>query len=276
MIRRFAGLIALAALAFLTRPVWAAISYQYVTDKTSYSAQPGASVTVQVYLLETLTGGSTSLINNHHGVSTAGVGVQQAGTVPANAAIISSISTNQSAVGAGGGFGTNAADQSNVKADGSNVALQESVAGGSTGPTTDVNGKILLGTMTLTAGAANTITTFSVTSFANSSNSLATGFGGPSTATKSPQFDLDRDNNGGGGPPATYNGANDISNTFTVVAVPEPSSIMLCALAVCSGAFVAFQGRKARLWGWERHPIPCLHVASISQTPTKPIACSRR
>lgn len=241
MLQRIAGLIALASCAFLTGPVGAAVSYQYVTDQTTYSANPGASVTVQVFLLETLTSGSQSVINGDNGLFGAGVGLQQTGTVPTNATIISSISTNQSTIGVGGGFGPGSGfDQTNVATNGSNAALVESIAvGTANGPTTDANGKILLGTVTLTAGAAGTTTTFSVTSFAHSSNSLAQTLGEGNTITNHSGFDLDKDSSS-----PSFSGANDITNTFTVTAVPEPGTLLLCGLAVCGGAFGAYLRRK--------------------------------
>jgi hypothetical protein len=250
---------ALAASAILASRGGAAITYQYVTDQTSYSASTGATVTVQLFLQETLTAGSTSLINAEGGMFAGSVGLQQTGTVPANATIIATISTNQNAIGVGGGFGPGGTlNQTNVSSNGSNAAFIQTVDDIDfllgNGPTADANGKILLGTVTLTAGAAGTTTTFSVTSLLNSSNILSQPPGGEgNTISISSLWDLDRDNNGGlnspitGASPPDYFGANDISNTFTVTvaAVPEPSSMLLCGLAVCSGAYAAYRRRQA-------------------------------
>jgi hypothetical protein len=249
MLRRLAGLLALAACAILTSPVGADVSYQYVTDQSTYSPQPGMTFTVSVFLLETVTGLDHSVINPPagHGLLSAGVAVQQTGTPPP-ATIISSISTNNNAIGAGGGFGNSGSYQTEVATDHSSAALL-ATAGVAQGPTTDLSGangggKILLGTLTLTAGAAYSTTTFSVTSFKNSTGTLAleqqplnaattftTNLGGQTQ-------DLDKNNNN----PA-YTGANATINTFTVSVVPEPGSMMLCGLAVCGGIFGAYRRR---------------------------------
>jgi hypothetical protein len=262
MLRRLEALIALSACAILTSPGRGDILYQYVTDQTSYSAAAGGTVTVQLFLKETLTLGSTSLINAEGGMFAGSVGLQQTGSVPANPTIISSISTNQNPIGVGGGFGPDSGlNQTNVASDGTNAALIQTVDPLSLvfgiGPTPDANGKILLGTVTLTAGAAGTTTTFSVTSLANTSSSNP--LSGPpdggegNTISVTSLWDLDLDNNGGhnspftGASPPDYFGANDITNTFTVVvAVPEPSSLLLCGLAACGGAYGAYRRRKAQ------------------------------
>jgi hypothetical protein len=263
MFRKLLGLTVLAGCACLASPVHAAITYQYVTDQTTYTATgAGATVNVQLFLQETLTNGDTSLINPTAGTANsglfgAGVAVQQTGTVPTNASTISTIATNQTAIGVGGGFGTNSAtfDQTNVTPatppnSGTSAALIESIpVGTAQGPTTDSTGRILLGTLTLTAGAAGTTTTFSITSFTNSANPLAVQFGEGNTVTNGVNgFDLDSTNNAfNGGPPPTYTGANDIINTFTVTVAPEPSSMLLCGLAVgCGGAYGAYRRRKAQ------------------------------
>jgi hypothetical protein len=257
MLRRLEGLIALGVCAILTSPGRGDITYQYVTDQTNYNAVAGASVTVQLFLRETLTGGSTSLINEEGGMFAGSVGLQQTGTVPANPTIISSISTNTNPIGVGGGFGPDGIglNQTNLSSDGSNAALIQTVDIFSflsgQGPTPDANGKILLGTMTLTAGAAGTTTTFSVTSLVNSSSSNP--LSGPpdggegNTISITNLWDLDSDNNGTQNGPPVYFGANDISNTFTVVvAVPEPSSLLLGGLAACGAAYGAYRRRKAQ------------------------------
>jgi hypothetical protein len=248
MFRKSLGFILLAMCTLAVRPARADISYQYITDQTNYNAAAGASVTVNIYLQETLNNGSTSLIAADTGMFGAGVAVQQTkGPGSSAAAAISSISVNNSTIGAGGGFGSNGAvannnpkstafDQTNTSSDGTNAGLIESIAiGTANGPTTDGStststGKILLGTLTVTAGASGT-TTYSVTSFANSQNALATKFGEGNTITNGVGYDLDSTNNAFLGGGATYTGANDATTyTFTVATVPEPSSLLLGAL----------------------------------------------
>jgi hypothetical protein len=245
MLRRIAGLIALAACALLTSPVGAAISYSYVATVSNTGPQPGTTVTVSVFLQETVSFPDTTLINppNGQGLLSAGVAVQQMGTPPANATTISTIAGNNSAIGAGGGFGASGSYQTNLAGDGSKAALLEKVGAGVTpGPSTNGSGRILLGTLTLTAGAAYTATTFSIPSFTNSDHTLALeSTTGPYTFTKNlggTTFDLDPDHTS-----PTYSGANDVTNTFTITVVPEPGSMMLCGLAVCGGLFGAYRRR---------------------------------
>src|SRR4051812_30426727 len=64
----------------------AAVSYSYVTDQSGYGGAPGQTVTVKLYLLETLTGGSTSVINADGGLLGFGI---QANRTTGNALITS-------------------------------------------------------------------------------------------------------------------------------------------------------------------------------------------
>jgi hypothetical protein len=120
------------------------------------------------------------------------------------------------------------------------------------GPTTTQN-RILLGTATITAGGAGKTTTFQISSLFNSPN-LALGNGNEgNTLTKTDGWDLDLTNNGGkpsfitGAPPPTYTGANNVINTFTVVAnVPEPGSLALGAVATSAVALAAWRRWRSR------------------------------
>jgi hypothetical protein len=100
--------------------------------------------------------------------------------------------------------------------------------------------RVFLGTITLTAGSLGTTTTFTIESAKNFVNHDG------NTLTFHDAFDLDKDSTGQGAP-VTWTGADSVSpaNTFTVTAVPEPSSLLLCGLAVCGGAFAAYRRRKA-------------------------------
>jgi len=62
------GLLALAGQAH------AAVSYSYVAESPNYQATPGVATTVRLYLLETLTAGSTSVITADGGLG--GFGIQ--------------------------------------------------------------------------------------------------------------------------------------------------------------------------------------------------------
>jgi hypothetical protein len=242
-------ILALATICAL--PVRADITYQYITDQSTYNAATaGQSVTVQLLLQETLTGGSTSLLASENGLFGAGVYVTRSGSVPASPTTIAGpIAFNLSAVPAGFATGGN---NSAVPATTTNAGVLESVsnatAGGPTGPTgTQVNAStrdVLLGTMTLTAGAAGTTTQFTIESYKNFST-----FDG-NTLTFTNGYDLDL---AGGDPsaPVHFNGADGFTNTFTVnvpggTASPEPGTLLLTA----SGAFLlaggAWRRRRAK------------------------------
>jgi hypothetical protein len=238
------AILLLAGWACLAGSAHADITYQYVTDQTTYSAvNAGDTVTVQLFLQETLTNGSTSIINTDNGMFGAGVGINQSGTIPANATKATDINFNNAAITAGGFGAVNSFDLKNTASDGSNTALSESIGlGQPSGPQatlfsnsggTIVN-RVLLGTATLQAGAVGTSTTFQITSLFNSPNSSLGNGNEGNTLTVNSGFDLDSDNNNFNGGGATYNGADDINNTFTVTVgvVPEPSSLLLAALGL--------------------------------------------
>jgi hypothetical protein len=233
--RNLTILFALIGWAYLAAPSRADIVYQYVTDQSNYTVSAGATFTVNLYLKEFLSSGDTSFITAESGMLGAGVGIQRSGSGPT---IITAIKVNDSTIGSGGGFGSNTFpfDQTNVNSNGRDAALIESIAAGTPqGPTPDAQGMILLGTATLKAGAAGTTTTFTITSFANSSNTLAQNFGEGNTVTvglysaSGKPFDLDSTDNKFNGGGATYMGANDTINRFTVTVpvVPEPGSLIL-------------------------------------------------
>jgi len=201
------------------------ISYQYVTDSATYSAASGSPVTVNLYLHEIA---DTSFIAANGGLFGAGVAVQTTGRVPLHSSFITNIVTNTAAIGVGGGFGADTVwNRTNVSVGGKSAALVESIGlvQPEVGSTPDSNGLILLGSVTIQAGLPGTVTKFAVGSFANlTSNFLAYEFGEGNTITSLGPlsgfpFDLDADDNYSNGGGATYQGANDVINTFTITAV---------------------------------------------------------
>jgi hypothetical protein len=251
----------IAASACLTASARAAITYEYSETNTTDSS---GVTTVNVFLNEILTGGSTSLVNGDNGLFGAGFGVNRVGTGNATitggtlntAALATGTPASPPATPNTGGFGTNGAagnvTANQSPADGTNAASSVNVGFGtangmfantSTTAAGTTTNQWLLGTFTIAAGSQ--ASTFSITSLAGSPN---TSFGGTfgNTVTFNTLFDLDQTNNGPSGG-ATYIGAStfDGTVTFTVAAaVPEPSSMALCGLAVCGGAFAAYRRRK--------------------------------
>jgi hypothetical protein len=232
----------------LVGSVRADITYTYVTDASNYTAAAGGSVTVNVYLDESITGGSQALIGpggSEKGLFAAGIGAN----LVSGGATISGASSNSNSATAtysgnpkdtsGPGFGSANQNQTNTSSDGTNSAVLNEIQFGATAPKaynvsssggTTVN-QVYLGSFTINAGTSGT-STFSITSFNNSPNSLALQFG-DSTQT-SPNGDiLDQD----GQDPTTgvnFFGTEDTPTTFTVTvaAVPEPNGLLLSGLIV--------------------------------------------
>jgi hypothetical protein len=277
MRRNLIVLVALAGWVYLAAPLHAAVMYQYITDFTNYNASgPGATVTVNLYLQEVQTGGSTSLIVANHGMGGAGVVDQRVGFVGATPTTITGLTFNNSLPGIGGGFGNNPSSTTKVDAPSLSAALNAiDPAGTPQGAVPDALGRILLGTETLMAGSAGSVTTFRVESFNN--NLLRPGPTNPLVVAAGPMFntvtlslqtntppffnlDLDFTNNSDNGDSATYTGANDTHPfatpyTFTVTvpaqgptAVPEPATLLLCAVAA-SGAGLVRGWRRSRRRG---------------------------
>jgi hypothetical protein len=246
--RKLIVLLGVAAGLALALPARASVSYEYITDQSTYNAAPGQTVTVKLYLQEVLTGASASLINSNGGLFSAGVGIQYSSNTTSTSSTISGISNNLSAIGAGGGFGTGGILQDQSDVSNGNAALFDAIgANVNQGPTADSNGRILLGTATITAGNANTTSTFTITSFKNSANELAKSLGEGQTISLNHHFDLDSDNNAPNGG-ATYQGANDVTLSFSVhVVVPEPGSLALgfAAAGACGfGALRRWRNRR--------------------------------
>jgi hypothetical protein len=256
-------------------PARADVIYQYVTDAPA-SAPPGQQFTVNLYLQETLTGTSTSLIAAEKGLWGEGVYVTATGSVPNNGTTISGIVGNTQHYPAGfdGQLITNAdrGYHSTTQAWMVGYAdFNDKTVGGPSGTTAggSVSGKVtraLLGQLRLIAGSLGTSTTFAVESFRNTPSSFG-GFNDNGwTISFTSGFDLDVTPlkpalTGIGplaGPPAyigagTFSGAN--AYTFTVLAappapqappvVPEPGSLALF-LAAASGLGGAGAWRRWR------------------------------
>jgi hypothetical protein len=272
--RVLCSLLVLAALA--TSAARADVTYQYTAVPSSNTVQAGGTVTVALYLTETITpitGSSPasaqnqSIIGLDGGVVSAGVFVN---TINGNAATISAAANNV----AGSANGTNFDTANRLASNSTQAAILESTtkstnfagAGFSTSPVTSgsASNTILLGTLTITGGSTAGQTQYAVESVANTPASLAHVPANGNTITAGANSawpvsfgignDLDSSNdNVNGGPPPAYIGAGTSGSsgafTFTITtttATPEPSSLLLCGLAVMSGAYTAYRRRMAR------------------------------
>lgn len=239
------GFVALfAATALGARSVLATPIFDYTAGETTASAPsaplppntaaidaaPGATVTVELYIEESLAVGDTSLIASENGLSGAGVSVTQtASTGPGSPAIITAMTTDS-------GFNSSL-DLTSVNSDGTLGTIDEDTTANGSGPEGDCGapgalvGYVPLGTATITAGdAAGEVTTFTVDKL----NDL-----GGNTITATNFYDLDMTDNGGAPPPA-YVGAQ--ATTFTITVTPEPATVGSIGMALL--ALAGARGRR--------------------------------
>lgn len=225
------GMLCLCVGLALTSAARAQITYQYVTDQTSYTPNASGNVTVSLFLQETVTGTSTSLLASVGGLFSGGIYVTKTGVN--GTATISTINKNTA-------FGGNLSSQAAA----TQARLLEDVGTSPTG----VMGTVvspgvtqdLLGTIVLNAGTS--ATTFAVEPYKFApTNFGGSGFDG-NTLTNTNGFDVDVTSTNPAYTGAdTFNGPTAFS--FTVAAaVPEPSSMILSGLA--GGLMIAGVGYR--------------------------------
>jgi hypothetical protein len=224
----------------MTPALHAAVVYEYVSDQPSYTVSPGTFVNVLVYLRETLTAGSQSLITTDGGVFGAGMTLlRSAAGLPASPSSFVTDATGftPNLTDFGGPVAFTGADGQGA-ASPSGIAFSVAVAptkptgtplgntGGGVSPS--IANQVYLGTVKIMAGNTGP-TTFSMR-FHDASNG--------NTLTNNNFYDLDVNNNGGATP--VYTGANQKTNSFTIN-VPEPGSFSLLL-----GAGVVMLARRRR------------------------------
>jgi hypothetical protein len=237
----FGACLALALLAGTTR---ASISYEYVTDQSTYTGNVGDTVTVSVLLQESVSGSSSSLLKSEAGLFSGGFYAFQSSS-PSNPSTITGVSQNKLF----DGFNRpNFNGQQASMQQAENFSDSGGVGGTQSGNTTTV----LLGTISIKVGASST--TYTVESFRFAPKSFGGSGVDGNTLSFGSNFDLDVTNNGTTGG-ATYTGAdayNDTGSpfaafTFTVTtATPEPGSLLLGAVAASGLALGAWRRWKAR------------------------------
>jgi MYXO-CTERM domain-containing protein len=236
-------------LALLAGPARATITYEYVTDQASYTGNVGDTVKAKVYLQETISGSSSSLINAENGMYSGGFYVFS----PTNSsATITAVTTNSATDSSGFNGLSNTkfnATQARLTEDNFNVPFS---GNGTQGVTNGNITTVFLGTVSITVGSAST--TYTLESYRYAPKSFGGSGVDGNTLTWANQYDLDPTNKGSNGAPPAFTGANDYNETgspfaaytFTVStsATPEPGSLVLGVVAASGLAVGAWRRRR--------------------------------
>lgn len=204
------------------------VAYRYVAGTTGYTGNAGQSIVVPLFLEETVTSPSTSLLTGENGLLGTGVRATRSGSVPSSPALLTAIASDAIFTGIG------TAPQVTTTA----AQISDTIASSATsGPTGSVVGtgvrRVPLGTVTLTLGSTlNQVTTFTLSPFVN----VDTTTGG-NTVTYANFYDLDATS----ASPA-FTGAT--TSTFTATVVPEPASVGL--VGALAGGMLLVRRRRGR------------------------------
>lgn len=209
-----AAAVGLGMAAMPARQANASVEYQYVTSAPTLTATPGSTMTIPVFLQETLTGGSTSIINSDGGVAGAGFKmVMDSGTAtlmsvnpdttdfqgPTNPSVNGNVAGLQEAIGTSQSSGI----------------LTGNTGGGSFGTAPN---EVYLGNVVINPGSGTS--SFRITAYDPS---------GGNTLTNNNLYDLDITQTSAPAYVGTTDPANSVPNSFTV-STPEPASISLLGL----------------------------------------------
>jgi hypothetical protein len=261
---RFRWIVAAALAVLATGEARADITYSYAADQSSINATAsGQTFTVNVYLKETISGTSTSIVGNE-GLFGTSAWLVQNGTPKTGDATLSKWVPNFTNTGNGSQNnsvflssppGANSFNPNTTSSQGFAIAsdaVPNNFVASSTTPTG--NGTAVtptpkntpgtffyfLGNLTVTSGAVGNTTTFALKSydfFNNGTGQMLTNQGTDLNALTG------TDTLG-----QAYVGADAAAAfniTVTTAAVPEPSSMLLCGLIACGGAYGAYRRRKA-------------------------------
>jgi len=230
----------------------AAVSYSYVTDAhagqgpANIQLNVGETRSVKLYLLETLTGGSASIINSSGGMAGVGLRIQRTAGAPAGSSSLGALTYNTTDFSGPRSPSQGTAQQPDL------FAFTETGPIDPTDPTTPppVTGNagnnaanarpnaVYLGSIQLIAGNAGSTTTFNLLPF---DPTAVNGSG--DTITSTPQYDLDRAASAGGAP--SYTGTSANLSTLTVSVVPEPTFAGVAMVLGAAGSMIRRRRQQA-------------------------------
>jgi hypothetical protein len=223
-------------------PARAGVIYQYVSDQPVYSGFPGQVVNVNIFLQETVTGTSTSLLASEGGLFSGGFYVVEHG----NSATITGLTPNPAFTSNGGFFSPNFTATQARLTETESISALNGVGGTVNGKVTDV----LLGTLAVKLGSAPSSTSFLIEPYRFAPKGPFGGSGvDGNTLSFLNNFDLDVTNNGGAPPPA-FTGADAVPPGSFDVAVPEPGTLALALVA--AGGVGAVRGWRRWRGRWKK------------------------
>ena len=256
-------ILGIAAVLACAATAHAQVSYQYVAEDasgnpiTNLSVGVNQTVSVGLYLQETLAGTSTSILNANSGLFSSAVKITRtlgdAGTTVTNNAFFNGTSSGGT-IAVGGPVSANSTFSNGVSA-GNVTGVAATQNGVLTGSGVTVN-DVFLGTLNITGSSVAGVQSSFTLGSKNTLNSSTITFGPDSTH----RIGLDTDNGAGSAyvtvglgvspyNPLTFSGTRDLTFTVTTnqAAVPEPSSMALCGLVAASAGFGAWRRRKTKL-----------------------------
>jgi len=207
----------------------AAVMYQYVSDQSTYRTAPGQVINVLVYLKETLTSGSPSVVTGDDGMYSGGMDlVRLAAGLPASPSTITGVTFNKADFGPGANTFSSPtpSDTYFFEALDNNFAHGVPLGNTGSGASPSIPGEVYLGSFQITAGSAAGTTNFNLRRVQGASGNTLTNAG----------RDLDQND------PA-YTGVGSTTTPISVIVeVPEPASF---GLLVGIGAFGLVRRRRA-------------------------------
>jgi hypothetical protein len=246
--------------------VRADIAYQYVTSQNLYVGSVGQSVTINVYLQETVSGGSSLIANNGglgafgiyvNSITNSGVGNSAVINNPSSLAVFSpygsggatsgnsfntsqQFSDNKDDLGSlpSNSFDFGAYPTTNAKPATKNTTTGAALNNGSGAATNEV----FVGSFSVSLTKLG-LTTFSLTDIEALNGITDDAYAGATATFGGGGLDL---SDSGLVVGQNIIGSADKTITFNVNAIPEPTSLMLCGLAFCGMGFRVWIGRKPK------------------------------